>query len=112
MGALLGYVAAVASRTGAARAWLEEALAVVIALEALEAAARARPDGAALGDPSLHLALAGAIAAVRDLVARDTPWAAADTATRQRWERDRRLLDVAGTARHKRAEAAWRRLRP
>ncbi|MFN7951224.1 MAG: acyl-CoA dehydrogenase family protein [bacterium] len=70
--------------------------------------------GLALADPraiATHLALGGVF---RDqgrlLVAIDPCWARVDDATRARWERDRALLAVAGSAREKRLEAAWTRL--
>lgn len=54
--------------------------------------------------PATHVVLAGIIEQTRAL-AEACPWP-----TDGHWERDRRLLDVAGRARAARTEAAWRRL--
>lgn len=68
----------------------------------------------ALADPgsgATHLALAGLFAEQgRLLLAIEPCWELADPATRSRWERDSALLSVAGTAREKRREVAWKRL--
>ncbi len=70
--------------------------------------------GLALSDSrsaATHLALGGAFRdQARLLEAIEPCWARADEATRARWERDRPLLAVAGTARDKRLEAAWAKL--
>ena len=97
----LGYLVQIARRFGPAEAQIEEALATLASLR--EVAAR---DPLA---PSTHLVLAGAIAASTRL-ATSADFATADEPTRTRWERDRAILAVAGNARSKRREAAWRAL--
>jgi alkylation response protein AidB-like acyl-CoA dehydrogenase len=80
------------------RAWIEEGALVVLALRAVA------------GEPPLraeaHVALAGALARVRALVA-SAEIAKCDEPTRARFERDRALLLVAEGAREKRRDAAW-----
>ncbi len=70
--------------------------------------------GLALADPQsavTHLALGGALRdQARLLEAIEPCWAHVDQATRARWDRDRALLAVAGTAREKRLAAAWAKL--
>jgi hypothetical protein len=62
--------------------------------------------------PETHLALAGTMAVTRRFIEAMEPlFARSDDTTRERWQRDRPLLSVAGTARALRREAAWRRLR-
>ena len=56
------------------------------------------------------MALAGAFSSVRALVER-IDWSSVDRPTRELWERDRVLLEVAGKARVARTRAAWDRLR-
>jgi acyl-CoA dehydrogenase len=97
--ALVGWMLGLGERHGWPRELIERLLAAVATLRGLATA----PPLA----PATHLALAGAIAQTRELVAR-APWASLDTDTRARWERDRPLLEVAGRARTARLEAAWR----
>jgi len=101
LAAALGYLVQTARRFGPAEAQIEDALATLASLRDV-----GTRDPLA---PSTHLVLAGAItAAQRVAIAAD--FAKADEATRTRWERDRPLLAVAGTARGKRREAAWHAL--
>ena len=97
-GALLGWMLGLAARHAWPRELTERLLAAVAAVRSLAAA----PPLA----PATHLALAGTIALVRDLVER-APWASLDPDARARWERDRPLLEVAGRARAARLDAAW-----
>lgn len=100
-----------ALRQGRARgwppAWCEQVLGQVAALGAL-ADGRQWPVQAA----ATHLALAGALATARALLAQTEAWWAAhpDDPVAQRWLRDRPLLEVAGTARAQRAARAWQRV--
>ncbi len=54
-----------------------------------------------------HVALAGAHEALRRTVTA-LDWSKVDAPTRERWERDAPLLEVAGKARAARREAAWK----
>jgi len=101
--AALGWLLQVARRTGWPEAVRDELLALVVTLRAL-----------ALADatsPAVHLALAGALDAVRRLVDGLAPhWERVEAPVRERWARDKPLLGVAGKARAKRREAARQRL--
>ncbi len=58
--------------------------------------------------PIVHLALSGAIAGTRALVEECSElWSSLPESDRLAWERDRRILDVASTARAARTERAW-----
>ena len=101
MAALLGWGIGVARRNGWARAWTDEAVALVVTLRAVGAAPPA--------DPGTHIALAGALAGTKRLLSAGS-WDRVETSVRTAWERDRPLLDVASTVRAARLEAAWRTL--
>jgi alkylation response protein AidB-like acyl-CoA dehydrogenase len=98
MAALLGWATSTGRRCHWARRWLEEAVAMILLLRTLGA----EPPLA----PETHAALAGALTGVRRLM--DTAaWDSVDGSTRERWERDRPLLDVASSVRAARLETAW-----
>ncbi len=101
--ALLGWWVQLARRADASHDLLEALFARVVTMRAL-----------ALADPksaAVHLALGGALASARQLLAELEPLVARlDAETRTRFERDRPLLKVAGRARELRREAAWRTL--
>lgn len=101
--AALAWIGASVRRHGGPREIVERALGILLSLRELS-----------LADPSsprAHLALAGAIALTRALVAELEPfWDRAPEEERARWRRDRPLLDVAGKARAARLERAWRSL--
>jgi hypothetical protein len=99
MAGLVGWSIGVARRAGWERRWMEEAAALLVLLRAV---GREPPL-----DPATHVALAGALAGVRRLFD-CASWSTADASTRERWERDRQLLDVASTVREARRETAWR----
>lgn len=87
-------------------AFVEQLLAVLMAMRALAA----RP----ASDPLTHLALAGTLrSAGAAFDAADTLWAAEppEDDGASRWIRDRPLSQVAGKVRNTRRESAWRRLR-
>lgn len=101
LAATVGYLVQIARRFGPMEAQIEAALATLAALREV-----GRRDPLA---PSTHVLLAGTLASAERLsTAADLT--RADEATRMRWERDRPLLAVAGTARTQRREAAWRAL--
>ncbi|WP_394842092.1 acyl-CoA dehydrogenase family protein [Pendulispora brunnea] len=99
-GALVAHVGGMARALSWPRAFVEEVAAAIVGLRAM-----------ALSDamsPELHIALGGAFTQIRALLDRATPlFGAAPAEIRERWERDRALLGIAGNARGKRLEAAW-----
>lgn len=100
--ALLGFVVAVARRSG----W---PTAAVTRLAALVSTARALCQ-ADRDAPATHVALAGLLDATRELAADDSLWRSTDERTRATWTRDRALLMVAEKARRARLERALSRL--
>lgn len=103
--AVLAYLLREARRLEWPRAWIARALANLYALCAI-----AHEDASS---PATHIALAGALeigaALLRDA---EACWdAAANDAASLRWKRDRALLSVAASARAKRIERAWERIR-
>ncbi|WP_163997894.1 acyl-CoA dehydrogenase family protein [Pyxidicoccus caerfyrddinensis] len=100
--ALLGWLLQVARRSGWPEPVREELLALAVMMRGL---AQADPSEA-----TTHLALGGALELAKRTVEKCEPlWAQTDAPTRERWARDRRLLDVAGKVRAKRLEAARQR---
>ena len=101
--ALLGWLLQVARRADWPGPVRDEVLAVAVALRAL-----------ALEDPAseaVHVALGGVLdLSQRLLDGLERWWPSVDPATRERWERDRKLLTLAGKARAKRREVARQRL--
>ncbi|AKF80695.1 acyl-CoA dehydrogenase [Myxococcus fulvus 124B02] len=96
---LLGWLIQLARRCGWPEAVREELLSLAVMMRGL---AQADPTAA-----STHVALGGGLALVnRALTSIEPLWAQVDVPTRERWERDRRLLGVAGKVRAKRLEAA------
>ena len=60
--------------------------------------------------PAVHIALGGLHARIIALLGEIEPhWESVDGTVRERWNRDKALLDIAGTARKKRLERAWSR---
>jgi hypothetical protein len=98
LAAVVGYVTSVARAYGSERAVVEALLADLAALVLL-GAADAR-------DRGVHVALGGALAAVRSHLER-VAWDGAPTDARDRWLRDAPLLAVANRARAARLDAAW-----
>jgi hypothetical protein len=102
-GALLGYLIGVARRFDFPRTDSERLLSLVVATRALADAPAARPE--------LEVALAGLLGeTARAVVELEPRWEAVSAAERERWRRDRPLLEVAGSARRARTERAWERL--
>ncbi len=101
MAAVLGWAIGVGRASAWPRSWMDEALALV-------ALFRAASDQAPLA-PETHVVLAGAQSFARRLLG-EAAWSQSEEAVRSRWERDRRLLEVASTVRGARLEAAWRAL--
>ena len=103
--AVLAYLLREARRLGWPRAWIGRAFASLHALGAI-----ARLDASS---PATHIALAGALETGAALVQEaDACWEAAGSdPAGTRWKRDRALLSVASSARAKRLERSWERLR-
>lgn len=98
--AVLAYLGATAGRCGWPHPLREELAASLLAFQALA--------GMDPSSPATHVALGGAIAQARRLVEACAPhWSAAPESERERWERDRPLLEVAGKARQLRLARAW-----
>lgn len=103
LGATLGYLVSVARRA----AWPRPVLAEIAAL-VTSTAGIARDDP---GAPEAHVALGGVFTRARALLAETAPlWPEFLADERDRWTRDRPLLDVASRAREQRLEAAFRAL--
>jgi hypothetical protein len=101
--AVLGWLLQVARRSGWPDEVREELLALVVMMRGL---AQAAPSSSAV-----HLALAGALDLCRRRVDElGALWVQVDAPTRERWERDRLLLNVAGKVRAKRRETARQKL--
>jgi hypothetical protein len=102
--ALTGYLIGVARRTGWPAELLAELTCIVSCALSLE-----RVDRDA---PATHVALGGLLLLVRRFVdGSDGEWARVDEPERERWRRDRPLLQVAGRARSERLSKALSRLR-
>ncbi|CAM3035529.1 acyl-CoA dehydrogenase family protein [Skermania piniformis] len=101
--AVLGWLIGVARRSSWPAPWLEQALSL---LAGVRESTRADPSA-----PSTHLAVAGLQTGQQRLLGdAEHFWDRTEPDTRERWRRDRPLLDVAGTVRTARTAAAWRRL--
>jgi acyl-CoA dehydrogenase len=101
--AFLGWVLQVARRSGWPERVQDEALALAVAIRGL---AQSDPTS-----PAVHVALGGALELCQRFVkGLEEWWPKADALTRERWERDKGLLGVAGKARAKRREVARQRL--
>jgi hypothetical protein len=104
--ALLGYLIGVARRHEFDPSLIEQLVSAALSVRAI-----------ALADPkssSVHIALAGAITHVTQLVSEvERAWSQRTPPGDEhgRWQRDRPLLKVAGAARAARREAAWTSLR-
>jgi acyl-CoA dehydrogenase len=101
--ALLGYLSSVGARSrwpGEIRERLAALIVTGRGLAALEP-----------GRPETHVALSGFLAETTALATDADPhWALCDAAERERWYRDRTLVQVASKARATRRERAWQRL--
>ncbi len=103
-GAVLGYLFRVAVLFAWPEQVKEKMLAQAVVIRSL-----------ATMDPmktELHIALGGVHRFLEDFIIEIQPYfQMADNGTRKRWERDRPLLNVSGTARSKRLEKAWKSIR-
>ena len=98
--ALVGYAIGVARRHGFAQELIETLLACAVTTRAL-----AGEDGKAA---TTHLALAGLFAQLAAALAElERVWSASPDEEWTRWQRDRALLKVAGSARKARRDRAW-----
>lgn len=98
---ILGHILAVAMRFNWPSAVQEDLLWHVAGLRSLGVAD--------FNAPETHIALAGFFTSYRRVLdAIESHWDSVTPDIRARWRRDAGLLNVAGTARAKRGEAAWR----
>ncbi|WP_223635421.1 acyl-CoA dehydrogenase family protein [Corallococcus sp. EGB] len=101
--AVLGWLVKVARRCGWPVALREELVSVAVMIRTL-----ALEDPS---DPAVHVALGGALTQLHRALERcEAAWEGVDVEMRERWQRDRRLLDLASKVRAKRLEAARQRL--
>jgi hypothetical protein len=101
--AVLGWLLKVARRCGWPVALREELVAVAVMIRAL-----ALEDPS---DPAVHVALGGALTQMHRALERcEVAWEGVDVEMRERWHRDRRVLDLASKVRAKRLEVARQRL--
>lgn len=100
--AALGYLLSVAGRCGFPLELRERLVALVAAARSIASL-----------DPKLaetHITLAGLLSEIAEAsLALEPHWALVDDAERERWYRDRVLVQVASKARQKRRERAWER---
>jgi len=60
------------------------------------------------GSPAVHILTGNVLSRARELIQRIDPyWEAVDKDTRDAWNRDKALMDIAGKARLRRLETAW-----
>ena len=60
------------------------------------------------GAPAVHILTGDVLSRTRELIQRIDPyWEAVDKDTRNAWNRDKALMDIAGKARFRRLETAW-----
>ena len=60
------------------------------------------------GAPAVHILTGDVLSRTRELIQRIDPyWEAVDKDTRDAWNRDKALMDIAGKARLRRLETAW-----
>lgn len=103
LAATLGYIFSVARRGAWPRAVIEQTIGVLLALREIGAADPSRSE--------THIALSGVFQLARRIFAETDPlWTSVTPEERERWERDKVLLEVAEKARALRIEAAWARL--
>jgi acyl-CoA dehydrogenase len=105
VGATLGYLIGWARRVGGCLDWIAELSANLVSLDALRALEPL--------DPRTHMALHGCHARTMQALTSDSfrqLLESANAAERDRWNRDRALLDVASKARARRFEAAAKAL--
>ncbi|WP_433660740.1 acyl-CoA dehydrogenase family protein [Nocardia sp. CA-128927] len=105
LAAALGWLVRVARASDWPQTVLQKLLTVVAAVRGL--------DIDAPSSPGVHIALGGTFEYVARLLAElDSLWASVDSVTKQRWERDRPLLAIAGRVRDQRLATAWRSVLP
>jgi hypothetical protein len=100
-GSAVAYLVGLGKRTGAPAGFLAEMVSLLVTLESLRESAPL--------DPNTHVALHGVSEHLSRLFASDAfsgIWVAAPAEERGRWERDRKLLEVAQGARNARFQKA------
>jgi acyl-CoA dehydrogenase len=98
-GAFLAWVFAIGRRSGWPASVLETMLPLMVTIRKLALASPL--------EPHVHLVLGGLLAQVRDFLQKIDPlWQRVDVRQREWWQRDRKILDIAETARQRRLDAA------
>jgi len=98
--AILGYLFRIACLYNWPREVKEEILCLMVTVRTL---AISDPDA-----PEVHIAFGGVFSQTSNLVQTVAPlWENVETETRNAWDRDKELLNVAGTARERRLQTAW-----
>jgi len=101
--AILGHLIGIASRFAWPQAVRADLVNLVVNLRSI-----------ALGDPSapeIHIVLGGFFIAYGTVLERIAPcWEGVPPEIRERWQRDRGIVNVAGSVRGKRLAAAWERI--
>ena len=98
-GAILAWIFATGRRSGWPASVLETMLSLMVTLRSLALASPL--------EPHVHLSLGGLLRQVRDLLEKIDPlWPGVDARAREWWRRDRKVLDIAETARRRRLDAA------
>lgn len=104
LAAMVSWLVQVARRSNWSTSRIEDLVAILPALRTI-----AGLDPLA---PATHVALEGVLRQSHELVQTlQSAWDQVDRPTADRWLRDQALLDIAATARTRRAEAAWQRIR-
>lgn len=100
LAATLGWLVRVGRASGWPRSALQRLLAAVAFVRGLEMDRPTSPGG--------HIAIGGGYEYFEQVLTELAPlWAQTDPVTRERWDRDRRLLATAGKVRAQRLTAAW-----
>lgn len=103
LAAVLGYIISRALATRWQRELLEQLLACLFAHRSLATMPALSAE--------LHIALAGVRSQFENLLPEiEAQWQSKDAERFDAWERDKKLLSIAGSAREKRREAAWQKI--
>ena len=100
--AILAYLYRIATQYSWPQAQKEQLLSLLLTTRTLSLA---EPSA-----PAVHIALGGLHTQIEHFLKHSTPyWAQTDATVRQAWQRDKALMNIAQSTRHKRLAAAWAR---